>query len=92
MAYNTVSIVKDVNGKPVPQIYNPETDNYEVLEGKYGASKSVELNRDGSQKPMTIYLKSTDTKITSGKIKGDTIFEIDTGEVYMFDGNGWVII
>ena len=92
MAYNTISITKDVNGKPVPQIYNTDTDNYEVLEGKYGASKSVELNRDGSDKPMTLYLKSSETKPTSGRIKGDTVFVIDTGDVHMWDGNKWVII
>ena len=39
MAYNTKSIVKDVNQKPVPQYYNPISDAYEVLQGTNGANK-----------------------------------------------------
>ena len=36
MAYNTKSIIKDVNGKPVPQMFNPSTDNYEVIQSNNG--------------------------------------------------------
>jgi hypothetical protein len=39
MAFNTKSIVKDVNAKPVPQYYNPTLDVYEVLQGANGANK-----------------------------------------------------
>ncbi len=31
--YNSKSIIKDVNGKPVPQYWNPNTQQYEVVEG-----------------------------------------------------------
>lgn len=41
MAYNKKSIVKDVNGKPVPQYYNSTTDNYEVAKGINGALRVV---------------------------------------------------
>ena len=42
MAYNTVSIQKDVDGKPIPQYYNILQDVYEVLQGRNGANR-VEL-------------------------------------------------
>ena len=49
MAYNTKSIVKDVNQKPVPQYYNSDTDNYEVLQGKNGASKTILFDSNGNE-------------------------------------------
>lgn len=48
MAFNTKSIVKDVNQKPVPQYYNPTADIYEVLEGANGANKVMLYNADGA--------------------------------------------
>ena len=33
MAYNTKPIKNDVDGKPIPQYYNPVTDLYEALQG-----------------------------------------------------------
>ena len=45
-------------------------------------------------KPMNMADKfsglSTDTKPTSGIYQGSTFIEIDTGDVYMFDGTQWV--
>ncbi|MFK7695411.1 hypothetical protein ACI5FR_21615, partial [Paenibacillus sp. HJGM_3] len=37
MSYNTKAIITDVNNKPVPQYYNPATDNYEAAQGSNGA-------------------------------------------------------
>jgi len=48
MAYNTVSIKKDVDGKPIPQIYNPVNDEYEVLQGANGASRQIIYGADGN--------------------------------------------
>lgn len=31
MVYSAKSIIKDLNGKPVPQYWNPETLQYEVI-------------------------------------------------------------
>ena len=42
MAYNTIVIKKDADNKPIPQYYNPLVDEYEVLQGRNGASR-VEL-------------------------------------------------
>ena len=135
MAYNTVAIKKDVDGKPIPQFYNPITNQYEVLEGLNGASKAILYDANGNeinlvelissivnilnQKNLptgastelkqdeiktaieniynkdvtkTLYGLSTDTKPTSNMVKGDVYFEIDTTEVYMWNGIEWVVI
>ena len=212
MAYNTKSIVKDVNQKPVPQYYDPVSDVYEVLQGANGANRvtlytasgqainmaalvetivtainntgttllragtnnigKVDVSNsalpagaataakqdanktaidalgtlltsiknadgikkivdalpagtnkigkvevDGSTLPtgastavkqdevkgeivklydrdktVTLYGKSAETKPTSGRLIGDKYFEIDTAEVYMWDGSSWVVI
>lgn len=48
MAYNTVVIKKDADNKPVPQYYNPVTDEYEVLQGTGGAARQVLYGPDGN--------------------------------------------
>jgi len=48
MAYNTVPIKKDSEGKPIPQYYNKIKNEYEVLEGKNGASKIILYDEDGN--------------------------------------------
>ncbi|HHW47897.1 MAG TPA: hypothetical protein GXX14_04665 [Clostridiaceae bacterium] len=52
MAYNTIAIKKDVDGKPIPQYYNDLQDAYEVLKGRNGASR-VELY-DASGNPVDL--------------------------------------
>ena len=47
MAYNTVSIIKDVDGKPVPQYYNQLQNTYEVLKGRNGANYVEILGPNG---------------------------------------------
>lgn len=39
MAYNTVTIIYDEAGHPVPQYYNPSTNQYEPLEGSGGSQR-----------------------------------------------------
>jgi hypothetical protein len=101
MAYNTVPIKKDVDGKPIPQFYNPIAGQYEALEGLNGASKSILYDADGNPVDLTklvqkanmeYYGKSTDTKPVVDVIVGSTYFEIDTKRVYMWDGTSWVVI
>ena len=48
MAYNTKSIIKDVNGKPVPQYFNPTTDQYEVIKGKSGKYGVIFIDSSGN--------------------------------------------
>lgn len=142
MAYNTVSIKKDVDGKPIPQYFNALQNAYEVLQGRNGANRVELYDADGNPvdlvglietiinilnqnnlpigasteskqdeiisnlvdiltklqdgikqdgNTMEYYGKSTDTKPTDIKV-GATFFEIDTKEVYIFDGESWVVI
>jgi hypothetical protein len=39
LAYNTVQIIRDVSGNPVPQYYNTTTGQFEALQGANGANK-----------------------------------------------------
>ncbi|HHV98610.1 MAG TPA: hypothetical protein GXX36_03395 [Clostridiaceae bacterium] len=48
MAYNTTAIKKDVDGKPIPQYYNPIQDTYEALQGRNGASRVELYDADGN--------------------------------------------
>ncbi len=101
MAFNTKSIIKDLNQKPVPQYYNPNTDAYEVLQGANGANKIILYDVSGNPVDITklvqkanmeYYGKSTDSKPTEDVIVGSTYFEIDTTAVSMWDGTTWVVI
>ena len=47
MAYNSKAIKTDVNAKPIPQYYNPVTDEYEVLQGTGGAARQVLYGPNG---------------------------------------------
>lgn len=46
MAYNTKPIVRDVDGNPISQYYNPTTDQYEPVEGSHGANKVLVENNE----------------------------------------------
>lgn len=48
MAYNTKPIITDVDGNPISQYYNPDTDKYEPLLGGAGANRVILYNEDGS--------------------------------------------
>jgi hypothetical protein len=48
MAYNTQKIITDVDGNPISQYYDPDTDTYNPVEGKAGANKVVLYNADGT--------------------------------------------
>lgn len=49
MAYNTKPIVTDVDGNPISQYYNPETDSYEPVVGSGGGNAVVLYNKDGTE-------------------------------------------
>lgn len=48
MSYNTKSIIKDVNGKPVPQYWNEETKQYETVDSNNGRLRVIMIDTDGS--------------------------------------------
>lgn len=47
--YNTKSIIKDVNNKPVPQYWNPTTLQYEVITSKDGMLRVVMVDSEGRE-------------------------------------------
>ena len=49
MAYNTKSIIKDINNKPVPQYWNPVTEKYEVIESKDGMLRVIMVDSQGRE-------------------------------------------
>ena len=49
MSYNTKSIIKDVNKKPVPQYWNPETQQFEVIESKDGMLRVIMVDSQGRE-------------------------------------------
>lgn len=52
MAYNTKEIVKDKDGNPISQYYNPTLDKYEPLEGVSGANKVTMVDNPLSLVPI----------------------------------------
>lgn len=57
MAYNTKQIKTDANGKPVPQYYNKDMDDFEVLEGQKGASKVIAYDSYGNESNVTVAIQ-----------------------------------
>ena len=49
MAYNEKAILKDVKKKPVPQYWNPITQQYEVIESKDGVLRVVMVDSEGRE-------------------------------------------
>lgn len=49
MAYDTKSIIKDVNKKPVPQYWNKEKQQYEVIESKDGMLRVIMVDSQGNE-------------------------------------------
>lgn len=49
MAYNNKSIIKDVNGKPVPQYFNVGTDRYEIITSQNGMLRVIMVDSEGRE-------------------------------------------
>jgi len=73
MAYNTVPIKKDVDGKPIPQLYNPVQDAYEVLQGRNGASRVELYGADGNPVDLVALITSIVTALSDVKITSSTL-------------------
>mgnify|MGYP000995708587 CR=1 FL=1 len=64
MAYNTRAIKTDLNQKPIPQVYNPVTDEYEPLQGSAASGNRVQLY-DGDGNPVGA---ATDAKLEAARL------------------------
>ncbi len=74
MSYSTVNIKSDANGKPIPQYYSSDNDQYEVLEGEGGANKVImasvtaaKLQKD-AQSRTSITCVDADTDYGAGAV------------------------
>ena len=73
MAYNTAAIKKDVDNKPVPQIYNQLLDAYEVLQGRNGANRVELFDADGNAVDLETLLTAIVTKLTDVAITSSAL-------------------
>lgn len=73
MAYNTKSIVKDVDNKPVPQYYNQLLDAYEVLKGRNGANRVELYDADGNAVDLATLFASIVTALGQVEIADSTL-------------------
>jgi hypothetical protein len=65
VAHNTRPILVDVNGKPIPQYFDPLADEYKPLLGQHGAARSILYGPDGqpigtSGNPLQVKAQDTD--------------------------------
>jgi len=72
MAYNTKGIKKDVDGRPIPQYFNAQQDQYEALLGQDGAARAILYGPNGQPigtagNPLQVKAHDTDTVL--GQIK-----------------------
>lgn len=63
MAYSTKSIIKDVNGKPVPQYWNKETQQFEVIESKDGMLRVIMVDSQGNEIQTQDLIDQISTKL-----------------------------
>ncbi len=73
MAYNTVAIKKDVDNKPIPQIYNQLLDTYEVLQGRNGAQRAELYDADGNPVDLETLLTAIVTALGDVKVSSSAL-------------------
>lgn len=73
MAYNTVSIIKDVDGKPIPQYYNALQNAYEVLQGRNGANRVELYDANGNPVDLAALIASIVTALSQVKIASSVL-------------------
>lgn len=65
MAHNTRPILVDVNGKPIPQYFDPLADEYKSLLGQHGAARSILYGPDGqpitNENPLEVRVRQLET-------------------------------
>lgn len=76
MAYNTVSIKKDVDGKPIPQHYNEIENKYEASEGLNGSQKVILCDGEGNAMNIDIINSNIDSNISSILSKLDELIGV----------------
>jgi len=68
VAHNTRPILVDVNGKPIPQYFDPLADEYKPLLGQHGAARSILYGPDGQPigtqtNPLDVRVRELEAKL-----------------------------
>lgn len=63
MTYANKSIIKDVNGKPIPQYWNPKTQRYEVVESKNSRLRVNMIDSEGREVQSQELIDQITTKL-----------------------------
>lgn len=81
MAYNTVAIKKDIDGKPVPQHFNKVENKYEPSTGFNGLQKVILC--DGNGEPLNVenINNNTNTAINGILVKLDELIGVVNGGI-----------
>ena len=65
VSYNTQAIKTDVNGKPIPQYFDPLADEYKPLLGAHGAARAILYGPDGqpitNENPLEVRVRQLET-------------------------------
>jgi hypothetical protein len=96
MAFNTDSVLRDINGVPGPQIYNPVTDSFVALSGTSDGGMYVHTKPEGSGILTTTFYTSSalesakQVKTTAGVLFSLSAYNNNTVSQYLmvFDING----
>lgn len=64
MSYTEKQIKTDINDKPVPQYFNDNLQDFEVLQGQSGASKVMTVDSDGNESNVNIAVQPILDKLT----------------------------
>lgn len=85
MAYNTKAILVDVNGKPIPQYFDPITDEYKPLLGAHGASRSMLYGPDGNPISDTnkLPVRAADLETLIGALNDSAVTNPDAASASM---------
>lgn len=67
MPYNTKKLKADQDKKPVPQYFNPDTDDYEPVYGRHGAFRTELVGQDGQPLDATAGRLEVNTRPTGLK-------------------------
>jgi hypothetical protein len=87
MAYNQKQLKTDAYGKPVPQVYNPTKDDYEVAQGSDGAMH-VKMFGNMVVEQKTHTNASSGTVTFANNIAVLEIYNVDATNTGVFNING----
>jgi len=76
MSYDTKAILKDAQGKPIPQYYDPITDSYHQIEGANGSMKLMIVDSTGIEMTQSEILGTLITAFASLESKIDELIGV----------------